>query len=122
MSWFLAGLKKYATFAGRAQRSEYWYFFLYYLLIYIVLAVVDGVLGSFDARQGFGLFTGIFALATAIPSIAVGVRRMHDIGRSGWWLLISFVPLVGVIWLLVYAARDGNPGVNAYGVDPKGAG
>lgn len=119
MTWFLAALKKYATFSGRAQRREYWYFFLFYTLIIVVLAVIDLLLGTFDASQGIGLFSGIFALATALPSVAVGVRRLHDIGRSGWWLLITMVPLIGVIWLLIYTARDGDPGDNEYGANPK---
>lgn len=119
MTWFLAALKKYATFSGRAQRVEYWYFFLFYTLIIIALAIVDLLFGTFDARQGIGLFSGIFVLATALPSVAVGVRRLHDIGRSGWWLLITFVPLIGVIWLLIYTARDGEPGDNEYGANPK---
>lgn len=119
MTWFLAAFKKYATFSGRAQRREYWYFFLFYTLIIVALAVADLLLGTFDEGQGLGLFSGIFALVTALPSVAVGVRRLHDIGRSGWWLLITVVPLIGVIWLLIYTARDGDPGENEYGANPK---
>lgn len=118
MYWFTASLRKYATFGGRASRSEYWYFFLVYALIFVGLAVIDALFGTFDMRQGIGLFTGLFALATALPSVAVGVRRMHDIGRSGWWLLVSLVPVVGLIWLLIYAAREGEPGPNAWGAKP----
>ena len=118
MNWFLQALQKYATFSGRARRSEYWYFFLMYLLIFILLAIVDGITGSFSAKSGVGLLSGVFALAMLLPSLAVGVRRLHDIGRSGWWLLIAFVPLIGGIVLLLFAVKVGTPGDNEYGATP----
>lgn len=119
MNWFLNVFKKYATFSGRAQRAEYWYFFLFYILIFIGLSVVDSITGSFSAEAGMGLLGGIFALASLIPSIAVGVRRLHDTGRSGWWLLIALVPLIGAIVLLVFTVQDSAPSDNAYGPNPK---
>lgn len=119
MSWFLLALKKYATFSGRSQRSEYWYFFLFYLLIVFALAMLDVLLGSYSDSGELGLFSGAFVLAMLIPSLAVGVRRLHDIGRTGWWLLIGFVPIIGTIVLLVFAVTDSEPGTNAYGPDPK---
>ncbi|MFP5462628.1 MAG: DUF805 domain-containing protein [Gammaproteobacteria bacterium] len=119
MSWFLAALRKYATFSGRARRSEYWFFFLFYLLIAIGLALVDALLGTGGDGEGPGLFSGLFMLAMLLPSLAVGVRRLHDIGRTGWWLLVSLVPLIGAIVLLVFALRDSDPGENAYGPNPK---
>lgn len=118
MNWFLQALRKYATFSGRARRSEYWYFFLMYLLIFVLLAIVDGITGSFSAKSGVGLLSGVFALAMLLPSLAVGVRRLHDIGRSGWWLLIAFVPLIGGIVLLLFAVKVGTPGDNEYGATP----
>lgn len=118
MNWFLQALQKYATFSGRARRSEYWYFFLMYLLIFVLLAIVDGITGSFSAKSGVGLLSGVFALAMLLPSLAVGVRRLHDIGRSGWWLLIAFVPLIGGIVLLLFAVKVGTPGDNEYGATP----
>jgi uncharacterized membrane protein YhaH (DUF805 family) len=121
MNWFLAALKKYAVFSGRSRRSEYWYFVLFYFLICVALAVVDTVTGTVDPTVGVGLLGGIFGLAMIIPSLSVGVRRLHDIGRSGWWLLISLIPIVGVIILIVWACRDGQPGTNAYGPNPKEA-
>jgi uncharacterized membrane protein YhaH (DUF805 family) len=121
MSWFLAVLKKYAVFSGRAQRAEYWYFFLFYLLIHIALVVVDRVTGSFNSEAGMGLFGGVFALAMLLPSLAVSVRRLHDTDRSGWWLLIAFVPLIGGIVLLIFAVQDGTPGDNRFGSNPKAA-
>lgn len=118
MNCFLQALQKYATFSGRARRSEYWYFFLMYLLIFVLLAIVDGITGSFSAKSGVGLLSGVFALAMLLPSLAVGVRRLHDIGRSGWWLLIAFVPLIGGIVLLLFAVKVGTPGDNEYGATP----
>ena len=118
MSWFIAALKKYAIFRGRACRSEYWYFVLFYLLIHIVLGLMDGILGS-QRREGAGLLGSLFALAMLLPTLAVAVRRLHDIGKSGWWLLVSLVPLIGGLIPLVFAVRDSEPGDNAYGPNPK---
>lgn len=119
MDWFLLALKKYATFSGRSQRAEYWYFFLFYVLIGIGLSFVDYFLGLFDAVTEVGLLSGAFSLAVLIPSIAVAVRRLHDISRTGWWLLIGFIPVVGTIVLLVFLVLDSTPGDNAYGPNPK---
>jgi len=121
MNWYLDVLKKYAVFNGRARRKEYWYFNLFNILISIVLAVIDGVAGTFSAEAGMGLLSGIYALAVLIPIMAVSVRRFHDTDRSGWWLLIALIPLIGVIVLLVFTVQDGKPGENQYGSDPKGA-
>lgn len=120
MNWYLEVLKKYAVFSGRARRQEYWYFFLFSLIISIVLAVVDGVTGSFSAEAGVGLLGGIYALAVLIPGLAVSVRRLHDTGRSGWWLLIALIPVIGAIVLLVFMVLEGKPGTNQYGSNPKG--
>lgn len=119
MNWFLVALKKYATFSGRAQRAEYWYFFLFYILIFIGLSIIDGITGSFSGESGMGLLGGLMSLALLIPSIAVGVRRLHDTGRSGWWLLIALIPLVGAIVLIVFTVQDSEAGTNAYGPNPK---
>lgn len=119
MNWFMTALRKYAVFTGRSRRSEYWYFALFYFLILFALSIVDVVAGTMSADAEIGLFSGIFGLAMVVPSIAVGVRRLHDIGKSGWWILIGFIPLVGWIILLVWACRDSQPGANAYGPNPK---
>lgn len=121
MNWYLEVLKKYAVFSGRARRKEYWFFILFNIIISIVLAVIDGVTGSFSAEEGMGLLGGIYSLAVLIPSIAVSVRRLHDTERSGWWLLIALVPLIGAIVLLVFMAQDSKPGQNQYGANPKEA-
>ncbi len=121
MNWYLEVLKKYAVFSGRARRKEYWFFVLFNIIISIVLAVIDGVTGSFSAEAGMGLLGGIYTLAVLIPGIAVSVRRLHDTERSGWWLLIALVPLIGAIVLLVFMVQDSKPGQNQYGANPKEA-
>jgi len=119
MNWYLEVLKKYAVFSGRARRREYWYFVLFNIIISIVLAVIDMMTGSFSAESGMGLLGGIYTLAILIPSVAVSVRRLHDTSRSGWWLLIALIPLIGAIVLLVFMVQDGKPGANQYGTNPK---
>jgi uncharacterized membrane protein YhaH (DUF805 family) len=116
MNWFMAALKKYADFSGRAQRSEYWYFFLFYLLIYLGLIVAGQVIGNLGS-----ILALLFLLAMMIPSLSVGVRRLHDTDRSGWWLLISLIPLIGAIVLIVFAVQDSQSGDNRFGSNPKEA-
>ncbi|WP_371501935.1 DUF805 domain-containing protein [Kitasatospora sp. NBC_00374] len=113
MDWYLAVLKNYVGFSGRARRKEFWMFALVNAVIAIVLAIVDGVAGT------SGLLGGVYALAVLLPAIAVGIRRLHDTGRSGWWLLIALIPLVGPIILLVFNASEGQPADNQYGPNPK---
>ena len=113
MNWYIEVLKKYADFNGRARRKEYWMFILFNIVIAIVLAVIDSLLGTAP------IIYLVYILAVFIPSISVGVRRLHDIGKSGWWLFISFIPLVGVIWFLALMCMDGTHGENKYGLDPK---
>ncbi|MFD8262708.1 DUF805 domain-containing protein [Streptomyces griseoluteus] len=112
MHWYVDVLKKYAVFSGRARRQEYWMFFLFNLIITIVLAIVDAALDTQVLQLVYGL-------AVLIPGLAVAVRRLHDTGRSGWWVLISLVPLVGWIILLVFLASEGKPEANEYGPNPK---
>ena len=113
MNWYLEVLKKYAVFGGRARRKEYWMFFLFNIIILLVLGFVEGLFGS------PGIIGILYSLAVLIPCIAVSVRRLHDTGRSGWWLLIGFVPLLGAIVLLVFMVQDSKPGDNQYGANPK---
>ena len=121
MNWYLEALKKYVVFSGRARRKEYWYFVLFNLIASIVLALVDGMTGSFDTESGIGLLGAIYALAVLLPSLAVSVRRLHDTDRSGWWLLLAFIPLVGAIILIVFFVLDGTAGDNRFGANPKAA-
>ena len=119
MEWYLAVLRKYAEFSGRARRKEYWMFFLFNFLIGCGLAILELTLGL--AGGLYGPLTLLYSLAVLVPGLAVTVRRLHDTGRSGWWLLIGFVPLLGAIVLLVFMLTDGQPGPNQYGPNPKGA-
>lgn len=121
MNWYLEAVKKYAVFSGRAGRKEYWFFSLFYALFIIALVIIDVMTGVYDVASGMGLFSVIFVLAMLIPSVAVLVRRLHDTDRSGWWLLIGFIPLIGVIVLLVFTVQDGTPGDNQYGSNPTDA-
>ena len=116
--------ENYANFNGRARRSEYWYFTLMQFLILISFFILGAGIGSiFDnALGGFFVGYGVFALyslATFLPTIAVVVRRLHDVGKSGWFYFIALVPLIGGIWLLVLLATEGDSGSNDYGSDPK---
>ena len=108
-------LKKYAVFSGRAQRKEYWFFILFYLIFTIAVAIVDVVLGT----ESIGLLSILYAVAMIVPSLAVTVRRLHDIGRSGWWILIAFIPIIGGIVLFVFAVLDSQEGENRFGPNPK---
>lgn len=118
MNWYLDVLKQYAVFQGRARRKEYWMFTLFSMLIYIGLMIIEGILGM-GGEGGLGLLSILYSLGVLLPSIGVTIRRLHDTGRSGWWLLICLVPLVGGIVLLVFLVLDGQPGSNQYGPNPK---
>lgn len=120
MNWYLKVLKQYADFSGRAQRAEYWFFTLFSSLAYIVLAILDGLFGLFNLEAGIGLFSGLYSLAVLIPNLSVLFRRLHDTNRSGWWLLIAFIPLIGAIVLLVFLVQDSKED-NQYGLNPKGS-
>lgn len=123
MDWMLMPLRRYAEFSGRSRRKEYWMFFLLQLIVYVVLSVIEGALGLTGMIAGaYGPLTALFALGFLIPGIAVGIRRLHDTDRSGWWLLLAFVPLVGAIVLLVFFVMDGTNGPNRFGPDPKNPG
>ena len=120
MNWYLEVLKKYAVFGGRARRKEYWYFVLFNLIISFVLGLIEGLIGlAPDSPQS--ILSLIYGLAVLLPGLAASVRRLHDTGKSGWWLLIGLVPLVGAIVLIVFMAQDSAAGDNQYGSNPKTA-
>ena len=121
MNWYLHVLKNYATFSGRARRKEYWMFFLFNVLISLGLGVLDVVAGTYSVEYETGFFSGLYSLLVLIPGIAVGVRRLHDTNRSGWWSLISLIPIIGVLVLFVFTCLDSQPGTNRFGVNPKEA-
>jgi|OpeIllAssembly_1097287.scaffolds.fasta_scaffold2417454_1 uncharacterized membrane protein YhaH (DUF805 family) len=119
MDWYLEVLKKYAVFEGRAGRKEYWFFILFNILISMALGYVDWLTGNINPETGLGILSGIYALGVMIPGMAVSVRRLHDTDRSGWWLLITFVPVIGAIVFLYFMVLDSNPETNEYGPSPK---
>ena len=121
MNWYLYVLKNYATFSGRARRKEYWIFFLFNVLISLGLGVIDVVAGTYSVEYETGFFSGLYSLLVLIPSIAVSVRRLHDTNRSGWWVVISLIPIIGVLVLFVFTCLDSQPGTNRFGVNPKEA-
>jgi uncharacterized membrane protein YhaH (DUF805 family) len=121
VDWYLAVLTKYAIFDGRARRKEYWMFTLVNIIISIAIGIatglVSGMLGL--GPSATNVVAILYACAILVPSLAVGVRRLHDTGRSGWWLLLVLIPIIGGIVLLVFAVQDSEPGSNAYGQNPK---
>ncbi len=119
MNWYLKVLKQYADFNGRARRKEYWMFALFNMIFAIVAMILDNILGLTAEKLPYGVFYFLYALAVLIPGLAVAVRRLHDIGKSGWMILITLIPLIGTIWLLALMVTDSNPGENEYGQNPK---
>jgi len=112
MEYYILALKKYAEFTGRARRKEYWMFFLFNAIFSVVIGIVAGVIGL-DA------LAGLYSLALFVPSVAIAARRLHDIGRSGWWQLIIFVPIIGLLVMIYFLVQDSQDD-NEYGKNPKG--
>jgi len=119
MNWYLAVLKNYAGFSGRARRKEYWMFALFNIIFTLIAMGLDNILGTTAGMLPYGVFYFIYMLAVFIPGLAVGVRRLHDVGKSGWMLLIAIIPIIGPIWLLVLMVSDSKPGENRHGLNPK---
>ena len=109
--------QRYAKFSGRARRKEYWLFVLAFTVLNLLAVAIDTA-GSFDQSSDPGLFSSIVILGLLIPSLAVTVRRLHDTNRSGWWVLIIFIPLIGPIFLLVLLCLKGDEGENQFGPNP----
>lgn len=109
---------KYVTFTGRARRSEFWYFYLFYFIVYVVAAVIDAIMTS-SSDDPTLVFKSIVCLAFFLPSLAVFMRRMHDIGKSGWWWLLGIIPIIGTIILIVWTCKDSSADENQYGPSPK---
>lgn len=121
MNWYLKVLRQYTDFNGRARRKEYWMFVLFNFIFAIVAMLLDNLLGITYGGMpyGYGPIYTIYGLAVFLPSLAVLIRRLHDIGKNGWWVFISLIPLAGGIWLLVLLATDSQPGENEFGPNPK---
>ena len=112
--------KKYVCFSGRARRKEYWMFTLFNFIAALIVGFVGGFLSSATEVSAFAFLGTIYNLAVLLPSLGVLFRRLHDIGKSGWWWLIGIVPFVGWIVIIVFCCLDSQPGENQYGSNPKG--
>lgn len=114
MEWYMKVIRNYAGFEGRARRQEYWMFTLFNVIISLVLSLLANI-ASF-----FSILSMLYALAVLLPSLAVGARRLHDTGRSGWMLLLGLIPVIGGIILIVFMCQDSQNGDNQFGPNPKG--
>lgn len=113
MNWYIGCFKKYAEFDGRSRRTEYWMFILFNMIVSFVFGFIDGM-----AATG-GVIGLLYVLVVFVPSIAVSIRRLHDAGHSGWWLLINLIPILGWIVFLIFTVQDSVPSTNQYGENPK---
>ncbi|PIF05889.1 MAG: hypothetical protein CSA36_04340 [Draconibacterium sp.] len=120
MNWYLKVLKQYVDFSGRARRKEYWMFTLFNIIFVIVAMILDNIIGLTIGALPYGAFYILYTLAVLLPGLAVSVRRLHDVGKSGWMILIALIPIIGGIWLLVLMVTDSVVGENQYGPNPKG--
>ncbi len=118
MKYYLAALKKYAAFSGRASKKEFWMFVLFNFLIACLAGVLDYIFGLHWGSRNTGVLASLYSLAIFIPSLAIAVRRFHDIGKSAWWVLIGFIPVIGVIWYVILMLKPGDTAENEYGPVP----
>jgi uncharacterized membrane protein YhaH (DUF805 family) len=113
INWFMKVVTQhYFDFNGRAHRAEFWWYVLVVIIVSVILNVIDGIIHT------GGILGGLWSLAMLLPNLGVAVRRLHDINRSGWWILIAFVPIVGAILLIYWYAQPGTSGANQFGPDP----
>ena len=110
MNYYILGFKKYGQFTGRSTKAEFWYFTLFNYLIFFSLEIISYMIGDSES-----ILSTLFILVTLMPWLAVLVRRLHDIGKSGWWILTGLI----LFWLIVLLAMESEPGVNRYGPNPK---
>lgn len=119
MNWYLKVLQNYAVFSGRARRKEFWMFTLFNAIFVFIAIIIDNIAGLNFEYETYGTVYLIYNLGVIIPSLAVSVRRLHDIGKSGYWLFVGLIPIVGAIWLIVLFAQEGDSYENEYGSNPK---
>lgn len=123
MKYYLQALKNYSNFKGRARRKEYWMFTLIFTLILIFATIIDNLVGTTFEIAGFDLGYGwvylIVGLLNLLPSLCLIVRRLHDVGKSGWFYFIILIPVIGFIWIFILSIKEGDQGNNLYGPDPK---
>lgn len=110
--WYIKCIRQFADFKGRARRKEFWMFALVNFVVSLVITIVGSIIGT-------TLLSTIYSLAILLPSLGVGVRRLHDVGKSGWYMLASLIPVIGWIWLLILVVQDSQPGDNQWGPNPK---
>jgi uncharacterized membrane protein YhaH (DUF805 family) len=115
IDYYIGAFRKYADFSGRATRSEYWWFYLVTIAVSILISILESILNI-----PFGLISVIYFLMSLIPNLSIQVRRLHDVDKSGWYILLNFVFIIGWIWLLILNIQDSTPGANKYGPNPKG--
>lgn len=114
-----SGFSNYVNFSGRSGRSEYWYWILFYFIGYVVLAIIGGIIGAMISETVGGIIPLLFGLAVFLPSLAVAIRRFHDIDKSGWWVLISLIPIVGFLIVLYFMVQPSDEGENRFGSVPE---
>lgn len=119
VQWYLRVLRKYAVFTGRARRKEYWIFGLIDVLIIFALKYPHFLTSQIDPETRLGQLQMLYVFATFVPFVAVSVRRLHDTNRSGWWVLLVLIPVIGMIPTFIFMAEDSEPGENRYGPNPK---
>ncbi|WP_196893033.1 DUF805 domain-containing protein [Aureivirga marina] len=119
MNWYVKALKQYTDFESRASREAYWTFILMNSTISIILLILDFAIGSIVPMMGLGILSGLYSLAVFVPSLAIAVRRLHDVGKSGWFVLLVFLPIIGGIWLVILLLMKSKEEVNEYGENPK---
>lgn len=119
MEWYLKVLRHFADFSGRARRKEFWMFVIINIIIFIITIGLDNILNTTIDKAGNGYINLLYVLTVFIPALAVGVRRMHDIGKSGWMVLVGLIPVAGIVWLIILYTTKGVNGSNKYGPDPK---
>jgi len=127
MEWYLKVLKNYSDFKSRSRRKEYWMYVLFNFIALIICALIDRILGTTfkmdvgfgETSMGYGYVYTLYALITLVPSLAVVVRRLHDVGKSGWFILVALIPLAGAIWLIVLLCTEGEYFTNKWGPSPK---
>jgi uncharacterized membrane protein YhaH (DUF805 family) len=119
MNYYFEAFKKYTVFKGRSTRSEYWYFTLFNILAILGFGLIDQLMGTFNFYVGYGPLSAIYTLAMILPGLGVSIRRLHDTGRSGWWFMITAIPVLGLLVFLYFALLDSDLNPNQYGESPS---
>ena len=119
MNYYFKALKSAFDFSSRARRKEFWMFTFINFLVVIAIVTIEIMAGLYDFDRGYGILTGIYNLVLFIPALAISVRRLHDTNKSGWFLLVNLIPVIGSIIILVFCCKEGDQGTNKYGPNPK---